>query len=156
LTIANQQKSMLFSRDFCNGAGFFVGWGVMQRGRRSVASLTTFPVIEHRSRLGSAAISQQARARNVHRIGRACRASQASRRAAAAALAQSILLARKLARDPSKAKEWDRTVRTQMTLTRSLRMTPQSRIDARAAGRQNRPPPSYYDVMRLENAVDEE
>jgi hypothetical protein len=66
-----------------------------------------------------------------------------------ASLAQAILLSRKLARDPSKAKEWDRTARTQMALTRALRMTPQSRIDARAAGRQHSSP-SYYDIMRTQ------
>ena len=39
-----------------------------------------------------------------------------------------------------------------MALARSLRMTPQSRIDARAAGRQQPLSKSYYDLMELEDA----
>jgi hypothetical protein len=56
-----------------------------------------------------------------------------------AALAQTILLARKLARDPAKVAEWDRALRSQLALTRSLRLSPQSRIDSRAAGRHDPP-----------------
>jgi hypothetical protein len=104
-----------------------------------MASLATFPVIEHRLRLDPPrSLSKQERDLFIEL------AAQAGHLKAVdipllASLAQSILLARRLARDPSKAKEWDRAVRTQMTLTRSLRMTPQSRIDARAAGRHDPP-----------------
>jgi hypothetical protein len=69
-----------------------------------------------------------------------------------AALAQTILLARKLARDPSKVSEWEKAVRAQAMLSRSLRMTPQSRIDARAAGRGPLSQPSAYDRIRMEHA----
>jgi hypothetical protein len=56
-----------------------------------------------------------------------------------ASLAQAIVLSRRLARDPARVAEWERATRTQMALTRSLRMSPQSRIDARAAGRHDEP-----------------
>jgi hypothetical protein len=69
-----------------------------------------------------------------------------------ASLAQATNLSRRTARDPSKAAVWERATRMQMALARSLRMTPQSRIDARAAGRQQPLSESYYDLMESEDA----
>ena len=56
-----------------------------------------------------------------------------------ASLAQATNLSRRTARDPSKAAVWERATRMQMALSRSLRLTPQSRVDARAAGRHKAP-----------------
>lgn len=58
-----------------------------------------------------------------------------------AALAQAIILSRRLARDPAKVAEWEKAVRTQAMLSTKLRMTPQSRVDARGAGRQQQGSP---------------
>jgi hypothetical protein len=74
-----------------------------------------------------------------------------------ASYAQSIVLCRKLGRDPNKADLWQKMVRAQMALARSLRMTPQSRTDSRAAGRrQDDGPISHYEEMRMVNNADEE
>ena len=43
-----------------------------------------------------------------------------------ASLTQAIVLARRLARDPAKVAEWEKTVRTQAMLSTKLRLTPQS------------------------------
>jgi hypothetical protein len=60
-----------------------------------------------------------------------------------ASLAQAILLSRQLARDPARVADWEKAVRAQAMLSTKLRMTPQSRTDSRAAGRQQ--PPSGPD-----------
>ena len=57
-----------------------------------------------------------------------------------ASLAQATNLSRRTARDPSKAAVWERATRMQVALARSLRLTPQSRVDARGAGRQQQSP----------------
>ena len=59
-----------------------------------------------------------------------------------ASLAQAIILSRRLARDPAKVAEWEKAIRTQAMLSTKLRMTPQSRVDARGAGRQQQSPGS--------------
>jgi hypothetical protein len=58
-----------------------------------------------------------------------------------ASLAQAIVLARRLAHDPTKVAEWERATRAQAMLSTKLRMTPQSRTDSRAAGRHQQQPP---------------
>jgi hypothetical protein len=57
-----------------------------------------------------------------------------------ASLAQAIVLSRRLAHDPTKVAEWKKTVRAQAMLSTKLRLTPQSRTDSRAAGRQQPTP----------------
>jgi hypothetical protein len=54
-----------------------------------------------------------------------------------ASYAQSIVLCRKLGRNPDKADVWQKLTRVQMALARSLRLTPLSRTDtdSRAVGR---------------------
>ena len=107
-----------------------------QRGRKSADNLVTFPVIERRSRLdpprGLAKREREVFAELAAQAGhlKPCDAPLLG------ALVQSIILSRRLARDPARVSEWERATRMQVALTRSLRMTPQSRVDARAAGRQ--------------------
>jgi hypothetical protein len=48
---------------------------------------------------------------------------------------QATLLARMLAKDASKISQWDKVVRAQMALARSLRLTPQSRTDPKTLAR---------------------
>jgi hypothetical protein len=61
-----------------------------------------------------------------------------------ASYAQSIVLCRKLGRNPDKADVWQKLTRVQMALARSLRLTPLSRTDtdSRAVGRQHQTPGS--------------
>src|SRR5262245_22320088 len=54
-----------------------------------------------------------------------------------AALAQATLLARSLAKDVTKVGQWEKAIRAQTMLARSLRLTPQSRIDPKTAGRRS-------------------
>ena len=69
-----------------------------------------------------------------------------------ASYAQCVVLCRKLGRNPDKADLWQKMVRVQMALARSLRMTPQSRTDSRTAGRRQADGPiSHYEEMRIEN-----
>jgi hypothetical protein len=123
---------------------------------KSVASLSVVPIDGSRFRLRPPKSLTKAEQETFIELAAHASHLRASDTALLAALSQAILLARRLARDPSKAKEWDRTARTQMALTRALRMTPQSRIDQRAAGRQHQPPPSYYDTMRAQDADESE
>ena len=113
-----------------------------QRGRKSAANLVAFPVIENRSRLEPPR-SLTKREREVF-VELAAHAGHLKPCDAPllASLAQSIILSRRLARDPAKVAEWEKTVRTQAMLSTKLRMTPQSRTDSRAAGRQHEPPGS--------------
>jgi hypothetical protein len=111
-----------------------------QRGRKSAANLVTFPVIERRSRLEPPR-SLTKREREVF----AELAAQAAHLKPAdapllASLAQAIILSRRLARDSTKVSEWEKAVRAQAMLSTKLRMTPQSRTDSRAAGRQQPTP----------------
>jgi hypothetical protein len=97
-----------------------------------VANLVVFPAIEHRSRLepprGLALREREMFTELAAQAGhlKPCDAPLL------ASLAQSIILSRRLARDPARLAEWERVTRTQMALSRSLRMTPQSRVDARS------------------------
>ena len=61
-----------------------------------------------------------------------------------ASYAQSIVLCRKLGRNPDKADVWQKLTRVQMALARSLRLTPLSRTDtdSGAVGRQHQTPGS--------------
>ena len=59
-----------------------------------------------------------------------------------ASLAQAIILSRRLAHDPTKVAEWEKTIRAQAMLSTKLRLTPQSRTDSRGAGRQQPTPGS--------------
>ena len=59
-----------------------------------------------------------------------------------ASLAQAIVLARRLAHDPTKVAEWEKVVRAQAMLSTKLRLTAQSRTDSRGAGRQQQTPGS--------------
>jgi hypothetical protein len=107
-----------------------------QRGRKSAASnLVTFPAIEHRPRLvPPSSLSKSERLQFIELVDNAGHLKPVDV-PLLAALAQTIILTRKLARDPAKVGEWERATRTQLALTRSLRLSPQSRVDARAAGR---------------------
>jgi hypothetical protein len=110
-----------------------------QRGRKSVTNLVVFPAIENRSRLEP----PRGLVRREHAVFVELAAQAAHLKPGdtelLASLAQAIVLSRRLARDPARVAEWERATRTQMALTRSLRMSPQSRIDARAAGRHDEP-----------------
>ena len=111
-----------------------------QRGRKSAANLVTFPVIEHRSRLEPPrSLTKREREVFIELAGHAAHLKPADV-PLLASLAQSILLSRQLARDPAKVADWEKATRTQMALTRSLRLTPQSRTDSRGAGRQQETP----------------
>ncbi|WP_271605653.1 hypothetical protein [Bradyrhizobium sp. CCBAU 11434] len=48
---------------------------------------------------------------------------------------QACLLAQSLARKPSQRAEWERAVKLQMALARSLRLTVQARVHPRSIGR---------------------
>ena len=110
-----------------------------QRGRKSADNLVTFPVIENRSRLepprGLTKREREVFVKLAAQAGhlKPCDAPLL------ASLAQSILLSRRLARDPAKVGEWEKAVRTQAMLSTKLRLTPQSRVDARGAGRHEAP-----------------
>jgi hypothetical protein len=52
---------------------------------------------------------------------------------------QSTLMVRKTARDPKQIANWEKAVRAQAMLATRLRISPQSRYDARAAARQLEP-----------------
>jgi hypothetical protein len=113
-----------------------------QRGRKSTANLVTFPVIEHRSQLEPPrSLTKREREVFIELAGHAAHLKPADG-ALLAALVQSIILSRRLARDPAKVGEWEKAVRAQAMLSTKLRMTPQSRTDARAAGRKQQTPGS--------------
>lgn len=123
-----------------------------QRGRKSAANLVTFPGVERRSRLDPPrSLTRRERETFIELAAQAAHLKPVDAQLLAS-LAQTILLSRRLARDPARVAEWERATRTQMALTRSLRMTPQSRVDARGAGRQQPLPPSYYDLMESDDA----
>lgn len=46
---------------------------------------------------------------------------------------------------------WEKTVRVMMALARTLRLTAQSLVDPKTAFRKRPPPPSFYDVMPLDD-----
>lgn len=52
---------------------------------------------------------------------------------------QALLMARKLGRDPKKIVEWEKSARTTAMLATKLRLTPQSRADAKTIGRMQQP-----------------
>jgi hypothetical protein len=64
-------------------------------------------------------------------------------------LAQATARAHRTARGPDKA-VWEKAVRLQMALARSLRITPQARMDPKLARLQPGNAVSYYDRMRDE------
>jgi hypothetical protein len=123
-------------------AGLFVLTGKMrQRGRKSSASLLAFPAIEA-PRPGPEPPSSLTKSERTLFIELAASAEhlRPSDGPLLASLVHAITLACRLARDPAKIAEWDKAARTQMALARSLRLTPQSRTDSRAVGRQKLPP----------------
>jgi hypothetical protein len=52
-----------------------------------------------------------------------------------ASLAHATLMARTMAKNPTKIDQWEKAVRTQAMLSTRLRLTPQSRIDPKTVGR---------------------
>jgi hypothetical protein len=111
-----------------------------QRGRKSAANLVTFPVIELRSRLEPPrSLTKRERETFTELTAHASHLKPADA-PLLASLAQSIILSRRLARDPARVTEWEKAVRAQAMLSTKLRMTPQSRTDSRAAGRQQPTP----------------
>ena len=110
-----------------------------QRGRKSADNLVTFPVIENQSRLelprGLTKREREVFVKLAAQAGhlKPCDAPLL------ASLAQSIILSRRLARDPARISEWEKTIRAQAMLATKLRLTPQSRTDSRAAGRHEAP-----------------
>ena len=110
--------------------------------RRSAASLSVVPIDVARPALRPPeSLSEAERSLFVELASHATHLKSADA-PLLASLAQAIILSRRLARDPAKVAEWEKAVRTQAMLSTKLRMTPQSRTDSRAAGRQQQTPGS--------------
>jgi hypothetical protein len=112
---------------------------MQQRGRKSAANLVTFPAVQGRSRLNPPSSLNKAERLEFAELAVNAPHLKASDVPLLASLAQAIIVSRRAARDPSKAAVWERATRMQMALARSLRLTPQSRTDSRAIGRQQPP-----------------
>jgi hypothetical protein len=60
-----------------------------------------------------------------------------------------------LSMNPANFAEWEKSTRALAVLATKLRLTPHSRIDARAAGRKvNNGPVSFYETMEMEDDDD--
>ena len=117
-----------------------------QRGRQSAEVLALVPVNGERPRLAApATLTKEERALFAERAAAAGHLMPTDA-PMLASYAQAILLARQLARDGTRAREWAAVVRVQTMLARALRLTAKSRIDPITAGRALRnAAPSYYD-----------
>jgi hypothetical protein len=110
-----------------------------QRGRRSSASLAIPSNVNgDASRLTPPSSLNDAERSLFSEIVSACDASHFRRSdlPLIVSFVQSTLISRAAARDPDKITVWEKATRMQATLATRLRMSPQSRIDPKATGRQ--------------------
>ena len=126
-----------------------------QRGRKSAENLVTFPVIEGTPRLTApSGLTKPERALFAEIAVQAPHLRQ-SDALLLASLVQATTVARKAARDVSRADTWERAVRLQAMLSTKLRLTAQARMASKTVGRQQDVPMSYYDQMRLEREAND-
>jgi hypothetical protein len=114
-----------------------------QRGRKS-ANLLAFPVIEaQRPPLDPPQGLTKSERRLFVEIAASAEHLRPSDAPLLASYVQATLASRRSARDPSKADLWEKSVRLQAMLGTKLRLTPQSRTDAKTVGRHQYqgPPP---------------
>ncbi len=113
----------------------------MQRGRKSAASnAVQIDVIGSRSRLTVPKYLTIEEQSLFEEIVAVCEHRQLAPTDGPllASYVQAAIKARKLAAEPDKVSEWEKTVRVMAMLARSLRLTPQSRLDRATAGRMAR------------------
>ncbi len=124
-----------------------------QRGRPS--SVLTFPIVDGSpSRLQPPASLRKAERTVFVQVINACSPHHFSEADLPLLIshAQAAAMAHRMAGHPDKAAIWERATRLQMSLATRLRITPQSRMDRKAARLQPGGAPSYYDRMRMDES----
>ena len=122
---------------------------MLQRGRRSAEQLALRVIDNPRPSLEPPRGLTKAERSTFTELALTARHLGPSDAPLLASLVQAITLVRKTARDPSRFEAWEKATRVQAMLSRSLRLTPQARTDAKTVGRQQPPSLSYYDRMRV-------
>jgi hypothetical protein len=124
-----------------------------KRGRKSSNDVSTSPVDVRQTRL-SPPDGLSAAEREVFLTAvQSCDPSHFS--PADAPMLAAYSRAAVLSMNPANFAEWEKSTRALAVLATKLRLTPHSRIDARAAGRKvNNGPVSFYETMEMEDDDD--
>jgi hypothetical protein len=121
-----------------------------QRGRKS-AELLSFPAIDGpRPRIMPPASLTKAERSLFTEIAADAQHLVQADAPLLASYVQAVLLSRRAGRDLRCIDEWEQIVRVMATLATKLRLTPQSRIDAKSLTRGQRPI-SHYERMALDD-----
>jgi hypothetical protein len=118
---------------------------MQQRGRKSSAELAAFPVIEHRPSIDPPSSLTKAEQNLFTELAASAEHLRSTDTPLLASYVQATLVSRRSARDPSKVDVWEKATRLQAMLATKLRLTAQSRTDARTVGRQEPPGPHPWD-----------
>jgi hypothetical protein len=113
---------------------------MLQRGRKSAANLASPSIIAKSPRLTAPSSLTTEERRLFSELIGACDSNHFRRSdlPLLVSYVQATLNAQTTAHDPKMASQWERSVRMQCTLATRLRLSPQSRIDPKTLGRQDR------------------